>query len=385
MRTVVIAGGGIGAIRCAGELRRLGFEGGITVLERQDRPPYDLPPLTKAVLREEFDPDGHALRPLEWFRDEGIDLVLGVGATALKLVPGEVMTDGATYPFTELVIATGSEPRLPPWARGRPGVHVVRSLDQALELRAAMAAARRMVVVGAGLIGSEIASAAHAAGIEVEVIEASVRPLARFGPAVGEMCLALHERAGVRVRCGVGVAAVEVSGTGVERVLLEDGSSVPCDAVVVAVGAAPRTDWLADSGLEIDDGVICDENLHARGTDHVYAIGDVARWLHPLYGESVRFEQWTNAVQQGRHVAGQIVGRTPVPYRELNYFWSEQYGAQLQFVGRGTADVVADPIEQLVRFHVGEDVVGAFGVDAAAAVMRLRRLIVETDPVQGRA
>jgi NADPH-dependent 2,4-dienoyl-CoA reductase/sulfur reductase-like enzyme len=238
------------------------------------------------------------------------------------------------------------------------------------------------VVVGAGFIGAEVAAAARRRGLDVVVVEAAATPLARaVGERMGRACAALHRRQGTDVRCGVGVTGCDGVNR-VERVLLSDGSVLPADLVVVGVGAVPATGWLAGSGLALDDGIVCDENLWA-GAPGVYAAGDVARWRNPMFERRMRLEHWTSAAEQGAVAARNALDPdAATPYSTVPYFWSDWYGGRVQFVGIPGGDEVrvvdgdVDSDGSLVAlYREGDRLVGALTVDAPTHVMKYRGLI----------
>jgi len=266
------------------------------------------------------------------------------------------------------------------------GVFTLRTLGDAVSLHAAISAAERVTVVGAGFIGLEVAASARMVGKDVTVLEVAPVPLAHaIGPEVGGALAEVHRQQGVDLRCGVGVDAIE-GGDRVERVRLTDGSVVEADVVVVGIGVAPATGWLEGSGLTIDNGVVCDETcLAAPG---VVAAGDVCRWPNPLFGETMRVEHWDNAVQQGmaagkRLLAGDGPGEAfaPVPY-----FWSDQYDLKVQFVGRGgeRVDVVEGEVgseRYAVSYSRDGVLVGALAVKTPRTLMKLRMAIADRTPV----
>jgi NADPH-dependent 2,4-dienoyl-CoA reductase/sulfur reductase-like enzyme len=291
------------------------------------------------LLAGELEPERVRLRAEHEYDDLGLDLQIGVEATGLDVGAQEVtVTDGHRIAYDGLVIATGATPRRLIDQPDLDGIHVLRTIDDSLRLRAVLTGSpRHVVVVGAGFIGSEVAATARAAGVDVTIVEALPTPLMRgLGPRMGEAVAELHRDHGVHVRLGTAVAAIE-GGDRVERVLLSDGTAVDADAVVVGVGVRPATDWLFGSGLEVRDGLVCDASL-AVGPPGVYAAGDVVRWPHLLLGEEVRLEHWTNAAEQGaaaaRNLLATAAGGEGTPYQAVPFFWSDQYGSRIQFLGR---------------------------------------------------
>ena len=338
---VVVVGASLAGLRAVETLRIDGFDGRITLVGAEAHLPYDRPPLSKKLLAGELEPERIHLRKEHEYTDLDLDLRLGVRATALDPTERRVaLDDGGSVSYDGLLIATGAAPR---HLAGQPhldGVFVLRTLDDSLRLRAAFdARPHRVVVVGAGFIGAEVAATARRAGLAVTVIEALPVPLARgLGLQMGMACAELHRLNDVDLRLGVGVAGIEGT-TRVERVRLTDGTTVDADIVVVGIGVAPVTDWLESSGLELRDGVVCDATL-AAGPPGVYAAGDLVRWPNELFGEEMRLEHWTNAAEQGaaaaRNLLATAAGGDPTPYAPVPFFWSDQYDARIQFLGRGS-------------------------------------------------
>jgi NADPH-dependent 2,4-dienoyl-CoA reductase/sulfur reductase-like enzyme len=331
---LVVAGGSLAGLRTVEALRRGGFAGRVTVLGAEPELPYDRPPLSKEVLAGKWDPTRVALRGAESYAELDVDWRLGTAATGLDLAGRAVLAGAERVPFDALVIATGAAPRRLP-GPSPAGVHVLRTLADCLAIRDALDAGARVAVVGAGFIGGEVAATARGRGLEVTLIEALPVPLERqLGAAMGAEVAALQRDCGVEVRLGVGVAGFE-GGARVSGVRLADGSLVPADVVVVGIGVSPATDWLAGSGLALEDGVLCDERCRASAPG-VYAAGDVARWRNPRYGEAMRVEHWTHATEQADAVAAAILaGEGPCePFAPVPYFWSDQHGVKIQLAGR---------------------------------------------------
>lgn len=373
---IVVVGAGLAATRTIEELRRLGASGGITLVGAEEHLPYDRPPLTKAVLRGERE-DTSLLA--DWAALD-VDLRLGRRGVALHADRSEVLLDdGEEVPFDALVVATGATPRVLPGLSG-PGVHVVRTLDDALALRRDVLVAGHLTIVGGGFIGCEAAASAVAIGARVTLVEVLSAPLARVlgGPVAAEIA-ALHAAAGVDLRCGVSV--VESRGPdGRRELLLSDGSSVDAAVVLVGLGVQPETSWLAGSEVRVDDGVLCDSS--GRTSVHgVWAAGDVSRWIEPRSGSHRRVEHWTNAADQGVAVARDIMGEGE-PLDEVPYFWSDQYATRLQVLGSPHPDDVVTLLrvgpagDRLLGVYAREGVVtGVVGANAARWVMRMRPLI----------
>ena len=388
-RGVVVVGASLAGVRAVETLRTEGFEGPVTLIGAEDHLPYDRPPLSKKVLSGEWEPDRIALRRDGGLDALGVDARLGVRAVGLDLGHRQVrIGDGSVAAYDALVLATGSDVRRLPGQPELEGLHVLRTLDDSLALRAALTqGSPRVVVVGAGFIGSEVAATAHGLGCAVTVVEALPVPLVRaLGAEMGEACATLHRDHGVDLRLGVGVEGFDGRDR-VEAVRLTDGSMVPADVVIVGVGVAPATGWLEGSGLELRDGVVCNASL-AAGPPGVYAAGDICRWPNLLFDEEMRVEHWTNAAEQGAHAARTIVGvaagEPPVPYAPVPFFWSDQYGLKLQFLGRaGSEDEVrvvhGSPDEHgfVALYGRAGRLRGVFGMAKPKLVMAYQRLLAQ--------
>ncbi len=379
--SVVVVGAGAAGLAVAEVLRRREYPGVITIVGEEHDEPYDRPPLSKQVLRGDWEAEKIALLTAK--RRDGLraSWLLGTRATALD-VDRRVVTidDGRELGYGAVVIATGVRPRTLPGA-DRAGIHVLRTLDHAVALRAAIGPSTRLVVVGAGFLGLEAAATARKLGAEVTVVEPLERPLAsRLGAPVAERLLALHREHGVRVLTGTGVTAFhgDPGERGhVREVELSDGARLAADAVLVAIGCAPAVDWLAGSGLDLDDGVVCDE--HCRAAPGVWAAGDVASWHHPQVGR-VRLEHRMNANEQGRAVAANILG-VPTAFCPVPFFWTDQYDVKVQVWGFVPPDATVAPgygtLEDdsfVVAFRASGsgELVGALGWNAAGRIAAYR-------------
>ncbi len=336
MRSITIVGASLAGLRSAETLRSDGFDGEITIIGAEDRLPYDRPPLSKAVLEGTRAPEETTLRDQEQFDAIGAKWQLGTKATFLDAANRRVHLDsGEQVSFDGLVIATGASPRHLPLTAELEGIHVLRTLDDCVAIGKELQASPRVVVIGAGFIGLEVASTCRKRGLEVTVIEALPKPLARvLGDEMGDACAGLHLDQGVDLRCGTGVERLEGT-TRVEALVLGDGTRLEADLVVVGVGVSPATDWLEGSGIELNNGVVCDATC-ATNIPGVVAAGDVARWYNPRFGESMRLEHWTNAVEQGMAAARRLLvsDEEAEPFAPVPYFWSDQYSTKIQFVGR---------------------------------------------------
>ncbi len=325
-RRVVIVGAGMAGVQSAVALRERGFTGTVTLIGAEPHQPYDRPPLSKAVLLGKaegsaFDIDFDAL---------GVELRLGVDVTGVRPADHELDTEAGPVAYDSLVLATGAEPIRLPGSEGVPGVHLLRTLDDAERLRPVLAEQHDVVVVGAGWIGAEFATAAREAGCSVTVVEAADRPLAGVLPAeVAAPMAAWYADAGAELRTHARVERVEPG-----AVFLDDGTRLPAGAVVVGIGARPTTAWLAGSGIALGahHEVLADERLRTSAPD-VYAVGDCASFPSRRYGERLLVHHWDNAVQGPRMVAADIVGESSAAYDPVPYFWSEQFGRFVQYAG----------------------------------------------------
>ncbi|MDQ8705008.1 FAD-dependent oxidoreductase [Streptomyces sp. LHD-70] len=329
MRTVTVVGASLAGLYAARELRAQGFDGRLVIVGEEQHRPYDRPPLSKDFLSGKASESDLALSDDEETLELGAEWMFGVRARGLDARGRTVLLDnGRTVSTDGLVIATGARARRLPGPQ-LPGVHTLRTLDEARALRADLhRGTLRVVVIGGGFIGAETASSCAAMGHDVTVVEAAPLPLlGQLGPELAAVCARLHERGGVRLVTGTGVAAIE-GGTRVTGVRLADGRLFPADVVVVGIGAIPNTEWLAGSTLAVHDGVLSDDGC-VTSLPQVVAVGDVARV------GGVRAEHWTSATAQPRvAVRNLLAGHTVEHVRPLPYFWSDQYGSRLQFAGR---------------------------------------------------
>jgi 3-phenylpropionate/trans-cinnamate dioxygenase ferredoxin reductase subunit len=318
-------------------LRAAGFDGALEWIGAEAHAPYDRPPLSKEVLRGEWGAERTALRH-GGFGALGVEPRLGHRAVALDARERcVVLDDAARVSFDGAIVCTGAAARRLAGTEQTQlpaGVHVLRTLDDALALRAELDRSPRVAIVGAGFIGLEVAASCRARGLDVTVVEPQPAPLASvLGRELGGFCAAVHRDHGVDLRTDVAVSRIEGT-TRVEGVITAGGGRIDADVVVVAIGVRPATDWLAGSGIALDDGVLCDEYC-ATSLPRVYAAGDVARWRHPRSGEHVRVEHWTNAAEQGTAAARNLLaGAGAQPYAPVPTFWSDQYDLKIQFAGR---------------------------------------------------
>jgi NADPH-dependent 2,4-dienoyl-CoA reductase/sulfur reductase-like enzyme len=372
---------GLSAARC---LRKQGFDGRLILIGDEPHRPYDRPPLSKEFLAGTMDESALSLEADG--EDLGAEWLLGMRATGFDRDERLVrLADGSAVRADGFVIATGAAARTLPGAEGLAGVHTLRTLDDARALRDDLARGGRLVVIGGGFIGAEVASTAYALGLEVTVVEVAPTPLAGpLGHEMGTVVSSLHADHGVRLLCGVGVKGL----TGAERVeavLLEDGSSLPADTVVVGVGARPNTEWLHGSGIALDNGVTCGQDGRTSVAG-VVAVGDCANWYDPAAGQHRRVEHWTGALERPAAAVATLLSggaAEPGPVRPP-YFWSDQYGVKIQFAGHAAAaDSVtveegsADDRSLLAVYRRAGDPVAVLGMNQPRLFMRWRKQLAQ--------
>ncbi|MFE3280971.1 NAD(P)/FAD-dependent oxidoreductase [Nocardia sp. NPDC059239] len=374
---VLVVGAGVSGVTAVETLRRQGFAGSITQVGGETHLPYDRPPLSKQILTGAWETDRLTLRDNAAFERLGVDLRLGARAVGLDVNERTLaLHTGESLRYDGLIIATGVGPRRLPTGHDLAGVHVLRTIDDAIALRESLRPGGRLVVIGAGLIGCEVAASAQKAGLQVCIVDPLAVPMMRqLGEDIGQQVAALHRHHGVDVRCGVTVRRLvgDRSVTGVE---LTSGTVLPADLVLVAIGSAPSTDWLADSGLPLEDGVVCDSTC--RAAPGVYAAGDVARWWHPTLGSHIRVEHRLNATEQAVAAATNLLG-AGVPFTPVPYFWTDQYDTRIQAYGTFplgcTATIVrGDPREGrfIAHYTHHEHITGVLGWNMAKALLAER-------------
>lgn len=379
----MIVGGGLAAARTAEQLRRAEYAGPITIVSDEVHLPYDRPPLSKEVLRSEI--DDTALKPRDWYDEKDITLRLGQAATGIDTAAQTVaLADGTSLGYDELVIATGLVPRRIPSLPDLDGIRVLRSFDECMALRTHASSAKKAVVVGAGFIGCEVAASLRGLGVDVVLVEPQPTPLASvLGEQIGALVTRLHRDEGVDVRTGIGVA--EVCGQGhVDTVVLTDGTEVPADLVVVGIGSHPATDWLDGSGIEVDNGVVCDESGRTSAP-HVWALGDVASWRDAA-GHQVRVEHWSNVADQTRVVVPAMLGREVPSTVVVPYFWSDQYDVKIQCLGEpeatDTVHIVEDDGRKFLAYYERDGaLVGVVGGGLPGKVMKVRAKVAAAVPI----
>ena len=391
--SVTIIGTSLAGLRAAEGARQAGFTGQITMVGAETHMPYDRPPLSKQLIKGDWEPERVALRKPEVL--EALDLTwrLGSGAVAYDPAVAEVtLADGTTLSAAALIIATGGVVRELPAEMTAdltpqgPLVTALRTLDDALKIRDILRQHdQRVVVIGAGFIGLEVAATARALGHQVTVLEGAPAPLIRgLGVQMGEAIAALHRGQGTEVHCGVTVD--EITDEGVHCSL----GVIPADLVVVGIGVRPATDWLEGSGLIIDDGIVCDPFLRVTGpvgAEHlVYAAGDVARWHHQGLDQVIRVEHWTNAAEQGALAAtnllGAATGAEQTAYTAVPFFWSDQPPYRIQYLGRSgpedQVEITEGSVEEgkwLAVYQRDGVITAALGINNPKAVMPYRNMI----------
>ena len=393
--TSVIVGASLAGINAARTLRLQGHTGSIIVVDADSERPYDRPPLSKQMLTGEWEPEKILLPAGK--EDLDLEFSLGVRAKAVDLAARQITLEGAdgtvaNTAFDSLIIASGASARRLPDTAGIAGVHVVRTLADSLALRAELEAGpSRVVVIGAGFIGAEVASSCRKRGIEVTLVEAMPLPLERIlGAEMGRVCAQVHIENGVDLRLGTGVLQLETETVdGVEKVVgvaLTDGTTVATEIVVVGIGVTLNVDWLEGSGLTLDDGVVCDNTLLAA--PGVVAAGDIARYPSARFGRMLRVEHWETAIAGGEAAARRLLaeasGETPVVFDPIPWFWSDQYDRKIQLAGRpmptDTCVVVhgsTDEFRFVALYGDGDRLTGVLGMNRPRHVVQLRALFEE--------
>ncbi|MER6578098.1 FAD-dependent oxidoreductase [Nonomuraea sp. NPDC001023] len=388
--TIVIAGGGLAAAKAAEALRGEGFDGRLVLVGRETHLPYERPPLSKDYLQGTGERDKIFVHDRSWYAEHDVELRLGVEVTGIDPAAHRVtLSDGEQLGYDRLLLATGSRPRRPdlPGA-DRPEVLYLRTVDDSERLRATLAGAGRVAILGAGWIGLEVAAAARAAGAEVTVIETASAPLLRvLGPHVAGVFTALHREHGVTFLFDARPA--EITGSGV---LLEGGAHVEADVVVAGVGAEPDTDLARAAGLTVEDGVKVGADLRTSDPD-IFAAGDIANAYHPLLGRHVRVEHWANALNQPAVAARAMLGRS-AEYDNLPYFFTDQYDLGMEYAGHvppgRTPDVVVRgdlDAREFIAFWLDEQdrVLAAMNVNIWDVTDHTQALIRSRKPVDRAA
>jgi NADPH-dependent 2,4-dienoyl-CoA reductase/sulfur reductase-like enzyme len=395
---VVVVGASLAGLRTVESLRSNGFTGPITLLSEEPQSPYDRPPLSKQFLAGTWDSNRITLRTDEELTALNVDLRLGMQAAGVdvagRFVHGVAPGVTHSFPYDALVIATGVRARPLPAGLVDPGlqkpsVHTIRTRADSEALQPLLTEGAKVVVVGAGFIGAEVAATASAKGATVTIIEALPIALSRaLGDGMGAACGSLHARHGVTLRCGIEVIAI-TNGC----VFLADGSTLAADVVVAGIGTIPNTEWLADSGMDLTNGVRVDEYCRVLSNEGsilygVYAVGDIASFPLPwpiglALPEPIlaRIEHWTNAAEMAAHLAQVLTGEA-TPYAPVPYFWSDQYNHKIQFLGRAQpcdeVRIVAGSVDEgawLALYRSGDRLTAALGVSKVRALAPYRALL----------
>jgi 3-phenylpropionate/trans-cinnamate dioxygenase ferredoxin reductase component len=385
MHGTIIVGAGQAGLQCAVSLRQQGYAAPITLLGDEPAPPYQRPPLSKAVVAGTMPADGVMLRTPQSLEADRIDFRQGLRAEAIDRASRKVSAGGHAFSYDRLVLATGTSARRLPWpAMDWPNVHVLRSLADARRLQAALGAAsvQRLAIIGAGFIGLEVAASARKLGHHVSVVEAAPRVMARaVSPAISAFAEALHAGHGVDLRLGAGVAGIPGTDGRATGLQLASGAVLPADHVLVGIGAVPNVGLAEAAGLACRDGILVDA-LMQTSDPAILAIGDCARGPNPFFpDEAVRLESVQNAIDQARTAAATILGRQE-PYHAVPWFWSDQYDFKLQIAGAAPAGALAVTRGDVAsgRFavlHIADGHLAAVETATLPAVHLLARKLVE--------
>lgn len=394
MTSAVVVGASVAGVRTAQALRREGYPGDVVVIGDESDLPYDKPPLSKALLAGTTTIGDIRLITRDIAMQLHVDLRLGVPAAHVEVAKQQVfLEDGTVVPFDHLVLATGTRARPSPWGEHRH-LHLLRTADDCRRLAADLREATALVIIGAGFIGSEVASTAAYQGLAVTMVDPQRVPMSGvLGEEVGRILTEVHRANGVTTRFGLGVQRIiDVGG----RLVMEltDGSQVSGDVAVVGIGSVPNTEWLEASGLAIDDGVVCDEFCRAANHANIFAVGDLARWWHPRHATHRRVEHWTHACEQAACVAHNICHSQDLwTYDPVDYVWSDQYDWRIQIAGHSgtgcTAECFGDPQDGRFAVLFADDdsaLTGAVTISWPKAMLAVRRLLVKgADIAAGRA
>lgn len=385
---IVVVGGSLAGQSAVSALIALPTDIGIVWITGEAQPAYSKPALSKEYMQGHYEVEDLTLPGVE-AGEANLHIIRGKPCVSLDAENRKVeLSDGETVGFDHLIVCTGGDARMPAMFRDVPGVYPLRTFDDAVAIRSRLSDKPEILVVGGGLIGCEFAASARALGLSVTLVEQLNALLDRpFGGALSSYFLNLHRENGVDVRLGASVDGLKRREDGsVAGVVLADGSEIDADLVVVGAGAVPAIQWLAGSGLDLQDGVVCDEFL-ATSNPRIHAAGDIARWFNPIFRTQMRVEHWTNASAQGRAAAhnayAALTGRHELarPFGDVPYFWSDQFGQKIQMVGwhpghdRVEVEDAEDAPGPIARFYRNDALVAAAAVNAPRAVMLMRRQI----------
>jgi 3-phenylpropionate/trans-cinnamate dioxygenase ferredoxin reductase component len=365
-QTFVVVGGGLAGGKAVTALREQGFDGSVVLVAEEVQAPYERPPLSKDYLAGKASRADFDVHPFDWYRENNVELRLGTRAVALHRDQSQVeLSDGARVTYDRLLLATGAQPRrLRLTGSDADGVHYLRTVDDSDALRAALERAGRLAIIGAGWIGMEVAAVARQRDVEVAVLESAALPLlAALGPELASVFADLHREHGVDLRMSARIDAITTHEGSVTGVRLADGGTVPADAVLIAVGAAPMTELAEHAGLDVDNGVLVDAALRTSDPQ-IVAAGDVANTMHPVLGARIRVEHWANALKQPAVAAATMLGRDE-QYTDLPYFYTDQYDLGMEYVGYAPPGSYA---EIVTRGDVNNREFIAFWLDRAGRV-----------------
>jgi 3-phenylpropionate/trans-cinnamate dioxygenase ferredoxin reductase subunit len=383
-QSIVIVGAGLAGAKAAEALRERNYDGPITLIGDESELPYERPPLSKGYLAGEAGFDDAVVHPESWYAEHNVDLRLRTHVSAIHPAEHEVeLADGRRLPYGALLLATGAEPRRPPIPGAETALTLRRRAD-ADAIRARFGEGRRLVIIGGGWIGLEVAAAARGAGTDVTVLEATALPLLGvLGPEMAHVFAHLHREHGVDLRLGVTVDAITPTG-----VRLADGTEIPADAVVLGVGVRPRTELAEAAGLAVDNGVLVDATLRTSDPA-IFAVGDIANHDHPVLGRRVRVEHWANALNQPASAAAGLLGEGS-SYTALPYFFTDQYDLGMEYVGYAAAGSYTRVItrgdvatREFVAFWLdGDDrILAAMNVNVWDVIDQIKPWIIDRKPV----
>ena len=392
---IVVAGGSLAGHSAVAELLISAPASDVVWITGEEHRAYSKPALSKEFMQARNDVADLTLPGIDG-SEPRLRVIAGRQCVSLDAAARSVtLSDGETLGFDQLLIATGANARMPAMLRGIPGVFPLRTLDDAVAIRSRLSARPKVLVVGGGLIGCELAASMRTLGLDVTLAERLPSLLDRpFGGALSAYFQQLHERNGVRLHMDVAVESVAMEGGTATGATLSDGTVVEAGLVLVGAGSEPATGWLNGSGIALSEGIVCDSFL-ATSHPGIHAAGDVARWLNPIYDLPMRVEHWTNASAQGRaaarNIAAAVTGKAELrkPFGDVPYFWSDQYGHKIQIVGwhqghdRLEVEQPADAPGPMVKFYRNGALIAAAGVNMPRVIMRLRRQIEEEARASG--